>query len=66
MTYSKINITDSPNEVSGFSFKLLLLLIAIVATIGVNVLVFNSNQTSNIEANDSVTPFTTEMVILVK
>ncbi len=66
MTYSKINITHRQDEVSGFSLKLFLLIIAVIATIGVNVMMYNSNNSTNLEAKGNLTPVTTEMVILVK
>ncbi|MFK8010320.1 MAG: hypothetical protein AB8H03_28460 [Saprospiraceae bacterium] len=66
MTYSKINVSNQNDEVSGFSFKLILLIVAIIATLGVNVMVFNANQSTHMEANKISSPFTTEMVILVK
>ena len=66
MTYSKVNISNQRDEVSGFSFKLILLIVAIIATLGVNVMVFNANQSTPIEANKISSPFTTEMVTLAK
>lgn len=66
MTYSKINVSNQSDEVSGFSFKIILLIVAIIATLGVNVMVFNANQTTPMEANKISSPITTEMVILVK
>jgi len=66
MTYSKINVSNQQDEVSGFSFKLILLIVAIIATLGVNIMVFNANQSTPMEANKISSPVTTEMVILVK
>ncbi|MEZ4883251.1 MAG: hypothetical protein R3E32_00850 [Chitinophagales bacterium] len=66
MTYSKINISNKHEEVPNFSFKLILLILTVIAALSVNILIFNTNNSSNLEANSILSPITTEMVILVK
>ena len=67
MTYSKINVSKKQDDVPGFSFKLAILILAVIATLGVNVMLFNANNNAEtLQVNDTNIPVTTEMVILVK